>query len=419
MSSDMSSIPAVPKRLRLTVGGQYTPALTATASSTATTRHGSNRASVDGKRVRIPEVVVTKSRITETVTPFNASPSVTSSISPVTSNFSAPSFASSSSSASDIRLSAVKRAQEHTKNSQLLESYDNKIAQKQTNRRLLLTTCPVNMKSMIERELRKLPILISSKTMQCMIVNAQSIGNEEAIREWNHVHAHMQQRYGHMKNLSSTMIVKARNELEEIRLVDVITTLWPRQASNRNLPDHLRQQSHPVQELYYALQAVEQIDANGVLQKILHRARHANLFRHYQIATAALSTSRTRSQKHLRDRTEPAAIEQQLFQNLYPEHANLNNSHTNIESREAWNLLHRRLERGRRWYHLCNGRTDLNEGILALIPNTIPNDWVEMELSFEELNFWRTLILMYNPSTLNCGKSVLRSQTIRTEAHTD
>lgn len=218
-----------------------------------------------------------------------------------------------------------------------------------------------------------------------MITKAKEIGNGAIIQSWKAICTHLR-----MRSTPTT-----------------INLYTPNPSSSQTLatPLHLQGASLAVQAFYSAFQAVNQSEVNGSLQLMFHRHYFADLFYHYRQAETALAAEPLDERPH--GVTDAALVKMRLFRSLHPEHTELANPRTNPKSKRDWDNFHTKLEKGRRWLYL---RDKTNPGILALIPESVSNRWIEKDLHFKEFCTWVDLIIFCNQSAITLGKAMLGLQ---------
>ncbi|KIM92506.1 hypothetical protein OIDMADRAFT_36537 [Oidiodendron maius Zn] len=216
-----------------------------------------------------------------------------------------------------------------------------------------------------------------------MITKAKEIGDDTVIQSWKAI----------------CMQWRAYSTLTTINLY----TPKPSSSQALAMPPHLQDAPCPVQAFCTAFQAVNQSIVNGTLQLMFHRHYLADLFQHYKLAETAVRAD-PREDERQRGVTDAALVKMRLFLSLHPEHTDLANPRINPKSRKAWEDFHAKIEKGRRWQHL---RDKTNPGILALIPESVSNRWIEKELSHAMFCSWVDLIIRYNQSAITLGKAML------------
>jgi hypothetical protein len=215
-----------------------------------------------------------------------------------------------------------------------------------------------------------------------MITNAKAIGNAAVILSWKAICVHWR-----THRTLTTINLHTSNPSSQILAT----------------PPHLQDTARAVQALYRVFQAVNQSEVDSALQVMFHRRYFADLFEHYELAETAVAAEPPDDDRP-QGVTNAALVKKRLFLSLHPEHSAVANPRTDPRSRKAWDDFHKKLEKGRRWRHI---RDTTNPGILALIPESISNRWIEKELPFDMFRTWVDLILRYNQPAITLGKAML------------
>ena len=216
-----------------------------------------------------------------------------------------------------------------------------------------------------------------------MITNAKAIGNAAVIQSWKVICAHWRTHH-----TLTTISLHAHN---------------PASSQTLATPHHLQRADRAVQTLYRVFQAVNQSEVDGALQLMFHRRYFADLFQQYELAAAAVAAEPADDHRP-QGVTNAALVKKHLFLSLYPEYTALTNPRTDPASKKAWDNLHEKLEKGRRWQHL---RDETNPGIFALIPDSVSNRWIEKELPFNVFRTWVGLVIHCNQPAITLGKAMI------------